>query len=109
MGQYQQAIDKLDQALKQAPDNADLLNLIAYSHRNLKQYDNALKFYLKALEIEPEHRGTNEYLGELYLQLEQPEKARERLAVLDGACFFGCDEFDELKQEIKEYMTENPS
>jgi Flp pilus assembly protein TadD len=32
-GQYQQAIDKLGQALKEAPDDADLLNLIAYSHR----------------------------------------------------------------------------
>jgi hypothetical protein len=37
------------------------------------------------------------------------DNTRERLAVLDGACFFGCEEFDELKQEIKEYEAENPS
>ena len=108
-GQYQQAIDKLGLALKEAPDDADLLNLIAYSHRNFNQYDDALRYYLKALEIDPEHLGANEYLGELYLKLGQLDNARERLTVLDGACFFGCEEFYELKQEIEEYEAENPS
>ena len=108
-GQYQQAIDQLGQALKEAPDNADLLNLIAYSHRNLNQIDEALGFYQKALEIEPEHLGANEYLGELYLEMGQLMKAQERLAVLDDACFFGCEEYDDLKHEIKEYVARNPS
>ena len=108
-GQYQQAIDKLDQALKEAPDNADLLNLTAYSYRNLNQYDNALENYQKALVIDPEHLGANEYLGELYLKMGQLDKARERLVVLDDACFFGCEEFDELRHDIEIYVAENPS
>ena len=107
-GEYREAINKLDQALKDAPKDADLLNLIAYSHRNLEEYDKALGYYLMAIKVEPEHRGANEYLGELYLKLKQPEKAKERLAVLDDACFFGCDEYTELKQEIESYMAENP-
>ena len=107
--QFQQAIEKLDAALKDDPDNPDLLNLLAYSHRNLEHFDIALDYYQQALKIKPKHRGANEYLGELYLILGQLEKAEQRLAVLDKACFFGCDEFDELEQAIEKYRRENPS
>ena len=41
----------------------------------------ALNYYNQALAMEPRHRGGNEYLGELYLEMKQPEKANERLAV----------------------------
>ena len=33
----------------------------------------------------------------------QLDKARERLDVLDSACFFGCEEYRELKAAIKAY------
>lgn len=107
--QFQQAISKLDQALSDTPDDPDLLNLLAYSHRNLNHFDIALKHYQQALQIEPDHRGANEYLGELYLQLDQLGKAEERLAVLDKDCFFGCDEFDDLEQAIEDYRKQHPS
>jgi len=100
---YQAAIDELTAALVDSPDEADLLNLLAFSQRKLKRYDDAMTNYQKALKIEPKHLGANEYLGELYLQLDQPEQAEERLQVLDGACFFGCDEYDKLKQAIENY------
>jgi len=107
--QFQQAIEKLDAALQDNPEDADLLNLMAYSHRKLEHFDIALDYYQKALQIKPKHRGANEYLGELYLSLGQLDKAEQRLAILDKACFFGCDEFDELKQAIEEYRRQNPS
>ncbi len=106
---YRQAITELDKALVDEPDNADFLNLLAYSNRKLGKFDAALGFYLQALKIDPDHRGANEYLGELYLQLGQPEKAEERLSVLDKECFFGCDEYDKLKQAIEEYRKKNAS
>ena len=106
---YQQAISELDKALRDDPDNADMLNLMAYSHRKLKHFDIALDYYQQALQIEPEHRGANEYLGELYLQTGQLDKAEERLEVLDKECFFGCKEFDELEAAIAEYRTQNPT
>lgn len=106
---YQQAITELDKALKDDPDNADMLNLMAYSHRKLKHFDTALDYYQQALQIEPEHRGANEYLGELYLQTGQLDKAEERLEVLDEECFFGCEEFDELEAAIADYRKQNPS
>ena len=106
---YQEAISALQKLLKETPTNADMLNLLAYSQRKLQRFDEALVNYQKALDIEPEHRGANEYLGELYLQLGKPDKAQERLQVLDKACFFGCDEFDELEQAIKTYRSQNAS
>jgi tetratricopeptide (TPR) repeat protein len=75
----------------------------------MKNFDIALDYYQQALAIEPDHRGANEYLGELYLQTGQPEKAEERLKVLDEECFFGCDEYDELEAAIEEYRKQNPS
>jgi len=107
--QFQQAIKELDTALQDDPDDADLLNLLAYSHRKLEHFDIALDYYQQALKIKPKHRGANEYLGELYLILGQLEKAEERLAVLDKACFFGCGEYDKLKQAIREYRSKNSS
>lgn len=106
---YQQAIDELEKALDDDSDNADMLNLLAYSHRKLKHYDIALNYYQQALQIDPQHRGANEYLGELYLQIGQLDKAKERLVVLDKDCFFGCEEFDELEEAIAEYRQQNPS
>ena len=40
-------------------------------------------------------------------ELKQPEKAKEHLAKLDSICFFGCEEFDELKEAIKGYEKNN--
>ena len=107
--EYEESIARLEEALRDDPDDADLLNLMAFSNRKLGNYDVALSFYQKALNIEPKHRGANEYLGELYLQLGQPEEAEKRLKVLDKACFFGCGEYDKLKQAIAEYRMKNPS
>ncbi len=102
-GNYGQALGLLQKVVRADPRNADAWNYIGFSHRNLKQFDQALAAYNKALAIEPEHRGANEYLGELYLQKGDLEKARERLKTLDDACMFGCDEYDDLKQAIKKY------
>ena len=64
------------------------INLLGYSHRNLKMNDKAFVYYEKALSLDPRHKGAHEYIGELYLKLKQPEKAKEHLAKLDSICFF---------------------
>jgi tetratricopeptide (TPR) repeat protein len=106
---YQGAIGKLEKALLESPDDADLLNLLAYSHRKSMHFVEALDYYQKALQIDPEHRGANEYLGELYLQMDRLDLALERLKVLDDDCFFGCKEFDELEDAIEDYRAKNPT
>ncbi len=100
---YAKAIPLLEKVVAAEPKNADAYNYLGYSHRKLGNRDKALAFYSKALEIKPRHLGANEYLGELYLEQGQLEKAEERLAVLDKACFFGCDEYSDLKKAIEDY------
>jgi tetratricopeptide (TPR) repeat protein len=106
---YPGAIAALEKALVEEPDDADFLNLLAYSHRKSMHFETALDYYQKALTIDPEHRGANEYLGELYLQMDRLDLALERLEVLDKDCFFGCEEFDELEEAIETYRSQNPS
>jgi len=103
-GDYAGAIPLLQKAIAADPTNADAHNYLGFSHRKLGNVDVALTHYGKALELKPKHRGANEYLGELYLELGQMDKAMERLKVLDDACFFGCDEYRELKEKIKIYQ-----
>jgi hypothetical protein len=59
--------------------------------------------YQKAISLNPDHRGVNEYMGELYLMLNDLPKAEERLATLDRLCFFGCVEYTDLKHAIADY------
>lgn len=90
-GDYRGAIPLLTDIIKTDPNNADALNLMGFSLRNTGQNDLALQYYNKALALKPKHLGANEYLGELYVELGQMDKAKERLAVLQGACG-NCDQ-----------------
>lgn len=100
---YKKAIKLFKKVVAEKPDNADAWNYLGFSNRKLKQFDQAMKAYQKALAIEPEHRGANEYIGELYLQTDDLAKAKKHLEILDDACTFGCDEFDDLKAAILAY------
>ena len=105
-GKYADAIPLLDKAVKANPKSADAYNYLGYSYRQLGQFDSAMEYYNTALSLQPKHLGANEYLGELYLQLGEVDKAEERLAVLDKECFFGCEEYSDLKQAIAEYKAQ---
>jgi Flp pilus assembly protein TadD len=98
---FKPAVLLLKAALAKAPNNADAWNLMGYAHRKLGQVDQALGFYQKALLLNAEHRGALEYLGELYLQTGRPKQAKEMLKRLDDACFFGCEEYDDLKKAFQ--------
>lgn len=105
-GDFQVAINKLARLHETDPNDADVLNLLGYGYRKIGNFDQARGNYLQALAINPTHRGANEYLGELYLQTGQLDKAEERLSVLDKDCFFGCSEYTDLKESIAKYKVE---
>jgi len=100
---YAEAIELLRPLNSSSPGDADVLNYMGYSYRQLGKYEVALGYYNQALEAEPKHRGANEYLGELYLQTGELEKAEAQLERLDDICTFGCSEYRELKAKIEEY------
>ena len=95
---YAQAFKKLEKAYKTDKKNPDILNYMGFTTRKVGNFDQAEKFYLEGLKIKPNHNGINEYLGELYVQTNQINKANERLAVLKNC---NCDEYNELQLIIK--------
>ena len=105
--EYDDAIALLEKARAEEPDDPDILNWLGYSHRKLGNYDTSLDFYMAALAEDPEHLGANEYLGELYLLLNDLPNAEQRLAVLAATCNSDCEEYDELFEEIEEYKAAN--
>jgi len=102
-GDYAAALPLLQQVVAREPKNADAYNELGFTQRKLGDRAGALAQYQKALALEPQHLGANEYLGELYLEMGDLARARERLRALDRACFFGCEEYDELKAAIADY------
>ena len=64
------------------PNQADTLNYLGFTTRKLGDYENGEKYYLLGLEIDPNHVGINEYLGELYVVTNRIDLAKERLNVL---------------------------
>ena len=99
---YATAIDRLDKVLAAQPDNPDVLNLMGFSKRKMGDQSEALAYYNKALDLQPNHIGANEYLGELYLEMKMLPKAEERLAVLQQICG-SCEEYGELKDKIEKF------
>jgi Flp pilus assembly protein TadD len=95
---YSQAFNKLNKAYKKDKKNPDILNYMGYTSRKVGNFEEAEKFYLKGLDLKPNHNGINEYLGELYVQTNRIDKANERLKVLKGC---NCDEYAELELIIK--------
>jgi len=95
---YLKAYDKFEKAYAKDKQNADILNYLGYTLRKTGDFEKAETYYHKGLELDSKHLGINEYLGELYVQTNRIELARERLEVLKGC---KCEEYDELKELIE--------
>ena len=95
---YLKALVKLEKAYDKDKKNADILNYLGFALRKTGDFKKAEKFYLEGLKIDAGHLGINEYLGELYVQTNRIDLAKERLQVLNGC---KCEEYDELKELIE--------
>ena len=95
---YLKAYKKLEKAYAKDKKNPDILNYLGYTLRKKGDFDKAETYYLKGLKLDAEHLGINEYLGELYVQTNRIDLAKERLSVLKGC---NCEEYEELKELIE--------
>ena len=95
---YEKAYEYLIKSNEKNPNQADTLNYLGFALRKLGNFEEAEKYYLEGLNIKPDHNGINEYLGELYIQTNRIELAKERLEVLKNC---KCEEYDELKELIE--------
>ena len=102
---YKAAVGYLTKAVQEEPKNADAHNMLGYGYRKAGDFENSMEHYRTALKLDANHRSAHEYLGELYLDLNQPKNAEKQLAALKKACpFFGrCEEYEDLKKAIDSY------
>ena len=94
---YEKAQKLLIKSNEKFPNKADTLNYLGFTTRKLGDYENGEKYYLQGLAINPNHKGINEYLGELYVATNRLSLAKERLKVLESC---NCEEYNELKEII---------
>jgi len=106
---WKAAIKKLHESIAEDPNNADANNLLGYSYRKTKDYDNAFKYYRAALALDPDHADAHEYIGEAYLETGDLPKAEEHLAALQQICPSGCEQLEELAEAVEEYKAEHGS
>ena len=104
-GKYQEAIPLLKLADSKKPKDADINNLLGFTHRKTGDLDKAGAYYRKALKIDRKHKGALEYQGELFLMVGNKAAAEDNLRKLDQICWLGCSEFDELQAAIKNYKS----
>ncbi len=97
---YEAAIARLYAAQSAIGPHPDILNYLGFANRKLARLDAAKDYYHQALALDPDHRGANEYLGELHLEVGDIEAAKKRLARLDSICAFGCAEREDLARLI---------
>jgi Flp pilus assembly protein TadD len=102
---FKTAVGHLTKAVQELPNDADAHSMLGYSFRKVGTFDKSMEQYQRALKLDSNHRSAHEYLGELYLDMNQLDNAEKQLAALKKACpFFGrCEEFDDLKKEIDAY------
>ena len=94
---YAKAQKLLLKSNKKKPLQADTLNYLGFTTRKLGDYEKGEEFYLQGLQIEPDHIGINEYLGELYIATNRLDLAKERLEILKSC---NCKEYKQLKEII---------
>ena len=95
---YERALKFLIKSNEEKPNQADTLNYLGFATRKLGDYKKGEEYYLLGLKIDPNHKGINEYLGELYVVTNRINLANERLNVLKSC---NCEEYEELKEIIE--------
>ena len=84
---------------------ADIYNLLGFSYRKQENpdLDKSFAAYMMALEIDPNHIGAHEYLGELYLMMGNKKKASEILGLLKSLAGVTSKEYQDLSKAINQY------
>ena len=95
---FNKALEYLIIANDKNPDQPDILNYLGFAFRKTGDFLMAEIYYSQGLEIDPNHVGINEYLGELYVETNRIDLAKQRLEILKDC---SCEEYDELKELIE--------
>lgn len=103
---WRKALAELNVAAREEPRNADVQNLLGYSYRTQAQPNlpKSFEHYKKALQIDPNHKGTHHYIGMAYLMDKKPADAESHLAKLEQSCGNKtCPEYLDLSRAITQF------
>ena len=103
---YDKAIRKLKTLITASSTDftrADVYNELGFAYRKSDDFDNAAKYYKKALELDPEHLGAIEYQGEMYVDLGQKDNALSNLELLKKLV----GENNSYYKELNNYISNN--
>jgi Flp pilus assembly protein TadD len=104
------AMRELNVAVREAPQNADVHNLLGYTYRKRASPDmtKAFEHYNMALKFNPAHKGAHEYIGEAYLVDKRPAEAEKHLVELERICGNrDCEEYRDLAKSIADFKAKN--
>jgi tetratricopeptide (TPR) repeat protein len=107
-GHFADAVRAFETAVKADPKNADYFSRLGYSYRKSGDYDGAFENYLKALSLDPTHRGAHEYVGEAYVETGNLAMADQHFARLADLCPLGCSEYDDLAEFRRDHAGPAP-
>ncbi len=107
---WSKAMFELDKAERDEPRNPEIQNLLGYTYRKQPKPDlrKAFEHYNMALKLDPNHKGTHEYIGEAYLMDKKPAEAEKHLMALEKICGNkSCEEYTDLAKSIADYKLKN--
>lgn len=96
-GRCRDALPLLDEALAEAPEDADVHALVGFCRRKTGDLDDAFASYHRALELRPEYPEARQYLGEAHLQA-----ALREIAILRGYGEPGREALDALLAALRD-------
>ena len=113
---FKKALERVQHATELDPNYHEAWNMVGYCSRKLGDYPTAFTAYQKALSIKPDYAAAHEYLGEAYLEQNDPGKAREQLAMLQqlnateetNALRTAIDAYDKAHPETKQAPAQSP-
>ena len=103
---YDNAIDKLMDLVDVSSSDftkADVYNEIGFAFRKSDDLDNASKYYILALNEDPNHLGALEYQGEMFVDLGQKDNAITNLNKLKELV----GEMNSYYKELNTYISAN--
>jgi Tfp pilus assembly protein PilF len=113
---YAQSTSHLEAALQKFPDDVDILRYLAFAHRRIAKtcvgtaHDAEIRlanaYYRRALDVEPSRTEFLEYMGEMYLEMDDLPSARIKLEEINRRCSEGCRARDDLAAAIAFYQSQ---
>ena len=104
--EFKKGLEYSREAVRLDPKYHEAWNLVGYASRKLGDYDGALKAYDTCLDLKPDYAPAREYRGEAYIELDQIDKARAELVMLDHQQ--ATEEAAQLKARIDAWDAAHP-